>query len=125
MPQLDILSYSTQIFWLLICFISFYFIVLKNILPAILLNIKVRENIINTIAQDNDASALEIKQVNETFIKSNLLVSDKLEDCIGVLTTEVQKHLKYIPIFVTIRANNEIITQTTKEVFSSKKISNL
>lgn len=71
MPQLDKLSYSTQIFWLLILFTSFYFLILKYILPKLLLSLKVRGGKINSICTGNENLASESSIANNNFVKAN------------------------------------------------------
>lgn len=50
MPQLDISTYTSQIFWLLIGFYVFYTMVHKSIIPSITDNVKRRENYVKEIA---------------------------------------------------------------------------
>merc|ERR1712170_318405 len=45
MPQLDKVTYFTQVFWVLIIFLGFYVIVLDRILPAIAARLKKRKKI--------------------------------------------------------------------------------
>jgi hypothetical protein len=42
MPQLDQYSFFTQYFWLFVCFLGFYFLILKIFLPQIAQMLKVR-----------------------------------------------------------------------------------
>lgn len=43
MPQIDHLSFITQIFWLVLIFVSLYFVTLRYILPAISAVVKIRK----------------------------------------------------------------------------------
>lgn len=88
MPQLDKLTYFTQIFWLLITFTTFYFVILKNILPNILLNIKTRENLTNNMLSSNEAASGEINKANNNFVNINATITDKMQK---VLTTMANK----------------------------------
>lgn len=45
MPQLDKVTYFTQVFWVLIIFLGFYVIVLEKILPGIAARLKTRKKI--------------------------------------------------------------------------------
>jgi uncharacterized membrane protein YhiD involved in acid resistance len=47
MPQLDTYMYFSQVFWLLIIFITFYILILNNILPKISRVLKLRRKHIN------------------------------------------------------------------------------
>jgi len=42
MPQLDVSSFTTQIFWLLLIFFGFYFLLLKLVLPKVAKILKLR-----------------------------------------------------------------------------------
>lgn len=108
MPQLDKLTYSTQIFWLLVCFTSFYFILLKNVLPNILLNIKTRESIINTTLNANSDSSLEVKQADEKFIQVNNEITNLTENFLKTVNKNLVKNLEYIPSVI----NSKIIKIT-------------
>lgn len=46
MPQLDLATYSTQIFWTFVIFSSLYFILLKKVLPHLAKVIKLRKKLI-------------------------------------------------------------------------------
>lgn len=62
MPQFDLTTYSSQIFWFAICFLALYFSIAKIILPRISSIIANRKSIID--ADTLAASALE-SEVNE------------------------------------------------------------
>lgn len=109
MPQLDKLAYSTQIFWLLITFTSFYFVLLKNILPAILLNIKTRENLANNIVEENSSSSYEIKKANDTFTKINSDISERLDELTNKMSKELNKFYTYVPAFVSTTSDGTIL----------------
>jgi len=42
MPQLDIFSYPTQIFWLIVCLVSVYFGLIKFVLPELMCILRLR-----------------------------------------------------------------------------------
>lgn len=64
MPQLDVSTYSSQIFWLIICFFSLYFIMAQLILPKIGDIIEQRQNKID----DYINKAEEIKKQAESSL---------------------------------------------------------
>jgi len=127
MPQLDKLTYSSQIFWLLIFFTSFYFIILKNILPSILLNIKTRETLINNLINSNSSSATEIESTNQNFVKINNKILDSVEEFQKLASTEANNSYSYVPLFINNSIQNEelnndtINLQTTKGLINSLK----
>ncbi len=49
MPQFDNVTFFNQIFWFLIIFLSFYFIVLKKLLPVLATTLKTRKKLIHFI----------------------------------------------------------------------------
>jgi F0F1-type ATP synthase membrane subunit b/b' len=49
MPQFDKITFFNQIFWFLLAFFSFYFLVLKSVLPVIASSLKTRKKIINSM----------------------------------------------------------------------------
>lgn len=46
MPQFDKITFFNQIFWLLLTFSVFYFLVLKNLLPALASGLKTRKKLV-------------------------------------------------------------------------------
>jgi len=53
MPQLDQYSFFTQYFWLFLCFLGFYFLILKSFLPKVAQILKVRISMMEGgLAQD-------------------------------------------------------------------------
>lgn len=49
MPQFDKVTFFNQIFWFLIAFLSFYFIILKGLLPVLAASLKTRKKVVNYI----------------------------------------------------------------------------
>lgn len=50
MPQFDKITFFNQIFWFLLTFLSFYFVILKGLLPVLAASLKTRKKIINYIS---------------------------------------------------------------------------
>ncbi len=101
MPQLDAITFATQIFWLLLLFVSFYFFVLKHILPNILLNLKVRQTVLGQLESNNSSSHTESISTLENFNKINLNLSQNLTTYLLDLNQLINKHLQYINALVT------------------------
>ncbi len=70
MPQFDFSTFSSQIFWLLICFGIFYFCVSKIIIPRIASILDIRDNEINK--DKISVQDLQLK-IDEIQIKSKKL----------------------------------------------------
>jgi F0F1-type ATP synthase membrane subunit b/b' len=56
MPQFDKITFFNQIFWFLLAFLSFYFVILKGLLPVLAASLKTRKKIINFISTAGSAS---------------------------------------------------------------------
>ena len=56
MPQFDKITFFNQIFWFLLAFLSFYFIILKGLLPVLAARLKTRKKIINFISAAGSSS---------------------------------------------------------------------
>jgi hypothetical protein len=66
MPQFDNVTFFNQIFWFLIIFLSFYFIVLKKLLPVLATTLKTRKKLMNYIFSGGSANL-------DDFFKKSLL----------------------------------------------------
>lgn len=116
MPQLDKLSYSTQIFWLLVLFTSFYFIILKHILPRILLNIKTRENIIDNMVSKSSNSVLEIKSAGSDYIKINSNIAKAVGDYLSEAFNLVNKAYNYTSVVINYSGTDKVVSQIIKPI---------
>lgn len=56
MPQFDKITFFNQIFWFLLAFLSFYFVILKGLLPVLAASLKTRKKIVNFISIAGSAS---------------------------------------------------------------------
>ncbi len=95
MPQLDFTTYSSQIFWLIICFTTLYFFASKIILPRIAQIISERDSIID--ADLEKANKLEEK-ISELNSKNEKLKKDanhkyqlKIEEALKQASKEREK----------------------------------
>ncbi len=84
MPQLDLTTYSSQIFWFAICFVTLYLFVARIILPRIAQIINLRKNVIDAdlsaVAKlDEEIHQLEISAENLRKI-ANQNYQSKLEE---------------------------------------------
>ena len=87
MPQLDHLSYLSQVFWLIVIFGSFYFITLTYILPTISQIIKTRKEKLSSYTTDSSSLKIEEKlltykyqeYLSKAFTNSGKALSNALE----------------------------------------------
>jgi F0F1-type ATP synthase membrane subunit b/b' len=49
MPQFDKVTFFNQIFWFLLAFLTFYFVILKFLLPVLAASLKTRKKVMNFI----------------------------------------------------------------------------
>lgn len=47
MPQFDKVTFFNQIFWFLLLFLTFYFVILKSLLPVLAASLKTRKKVAN------------------------------------------------------------------------------
>ena len=62
MPQFDKITFFNQIFWLTISFLSFYFIILKGLLPVLAVSLKTRKKLINHVFSASTSSEATSKK---------------------------------------------------------------
>lgn len=95
MPQLDFTTYSSQIFWLIICFTTLYFFVSKIILPRIAQIINERNLIIDEDlekAKKLEEKISELNSKNEELKKdANKKYQQKIEEALKKASKEREK----------------------------------
>ncbi|NBV06122.1 MAG: hypothetical protein EBS06_02665 [Proteobacteria bacterium] len=137
MPQLDLTTYSSQIFWFLLCFIALYFMVSQVILPRIAEIIKNRKNIVDadlSSAKALDDKIYEIEAATDKLRKeANQNYQNKLEEAAKFaaqkrenmianlkekIDQNIQKsHQELQDLITKSRAESEIaITKLTKQI---------
>lgn len=68
MPQFDKVTFFNQIFWVLLVFFSFYFVLLKQILPSLLMSVKTRKKAVKSyLAASTKASEASTSSVDSPF----------------------------------------------------------
>lgn len=133
MPQLDTLTFFTQIFWVFVMFSVFYAICLKHILPGISRILKIRKKKLefNKNAMDSfvdeerqTASSYEtllaqsLNESRQLLIKTSQLGTAWLQD----ISLEVNKtalkpmNEAYLQVFGSLSAKKHLV----KELYSSK-----
>jgi F0F1-type ATP synthase membrane subunit b/b' len=81
MPQIDQITFISQIFWLFIIFITFYIVVLENVLPLIGKILKARKKKIQfstEIVSSFDSEKKQILNRYETLLISSMVDSRQL-----------------------------------------------
>lgn len=67
MPQFDIFSFFSQLFWVFFCFIVIYLLLAYYLLPALSITLKVRKNQLFRDTIDTTKAAWESKLPNTIF----------------------------------------------------------
>lgn len=97
LPQFDYTTYSSQVFWFLICFAILYFVISKIVTPRISQIIENRANIINSdksAAEELDEKILQIELKNAELLKNaNDKYQQRIESVIKETATEKEKML--------------------------------
>ncbi len=71
MPQFDFTTFSSQIFWLVICFFALYFFISSIILPRINEIFGQRKNVIDADIKEFKILEKEIAEIKEKSLKIN------------------------------------------------------
>ena len=70
MPQLDVMSFCSQAFWLLIGFFSVYFYLLNSIIPILAQNIKFRQKKLQVFSKLNESTVSLYSNNSLTLVQS-------------------------------------------------------
>lgn len=71
MPQLDSLTYFTQYFWFIICFIYFYLLLSDKIIPAIAIILKSKHKMMKSTTVNMNAN--DFKMAMEKKLLEDLM----------------------------------------------------
>lgn len=116
MPQLDILSYLTQIIWLTIIIGAFYLIIIRKVLPEIKKIFQVRDLMkfmeIEMISKELEESKLI---VNTLTISNNNIKEKTQINNQSMLTNIKIKNKNYL-----VEANKNYLINLTKNLLTSK-----
>ena len=113
MPQLDASVYITQIFWLLITFISFWFIMDKVLLP------KIREKIEERKRKYND-NLQKADEINKKALDTLKNCEEKLAVAMKEATTQINKNEEEIESFIREK-EDEINSKLKQRIAESEK----
>lgn len=108
MPQFDVSNFSSQIFWLVVCFFVLYIFVSKYLLPRIRGIIDCRIGAIDRTITEIDNLKKEIAKTNQNsnaILKSN---NKAVKDLIDQEQTNTEEELKQKYNEMNEKINNEI-----------------
>jgi hypothetical protein len=125
MPQLDLLTFSTQFFWFLFFFLLIYFRLVNTFLPKIALITKLRKKIKEIEIKNIDnlkAHATQQKINFETKLKQNFFTSDsEYKKLMTTSENQTKKNLQQINQKELLQAN-QLYVQTLLNIFISNYI---
>jgi F-type H+-transporting ATPase subunit b len=91
MPQFDFSTYSSQIFWFLVCFVTLYAAVARVILPRISNIVATRKNLIDSDKSATDRLDKEIEDLHSKTMVLRQESNQKYQAQIEEVTKEAQK----------------------------------
>ena len=79
MPQMDLYIGMSQVFWFTVIFITFYLLIVKNILPVIARSVKLRKKKVGvTSVSSFDDEALKVSAETSKLLEASLKDSQNL-----------------------------------------------
>lgn len=99
MPQLDKITFLSQVFWLLFIFLSFYLIALRFLLPTISQILKIRRKKLEsdskqlTSFKEEESFVIEHYEtvLRKTFVECQKLLMEALDSSLSWLETSLKK----------------------------------
>ena len=125
MPQLDTVTYLSQLFWVLILFGGFYIIVLSDILPSLSTILKARKK---KLDQNGDAIENFASEETSTSSSYEAILMNSLEGSRTLLSKTLQSGLSWIGVaskeknIQDLQAANQAIVSSLGKVEGTKKV---
>jgi len=101
MPQFDKITFFNQIFWLTLSSLSFYFIILKGLLPVLASSLKTRKKLVNYVF--SASNSLEISP-KKSYYKN---LQQFLKTYKSLFSLRAQKNLS-----ISESSKTKVLTQT-------------
>jgi len=129
MPQLEISTYTTQIFWLIVTFMSFWFIMARLIIPRIAEMVELRkrkyDDYILKAEEINKKALSTLKHYEETLAAAKANANEKItenENELKAFITEKEKEIDN-QLRLKIEENEAMLAKEKQETL--KKIDEL
>jgi hypothetical protein len=74
MPQFDTVTFFNQIFWFFSVFLSFYFIILKGLLPVVTTSLKTRKKLVHSLIFFGEFGGIVSAEVKKFYTKRILKI---------------------------------------------------
>lgn len=134
MPQLDLLTFTSQMFWFTLVFLGFYLIIMRYLLPTLSTLLKIRSKTLTASSKQVNSLEKEESSVISSF-ETNII--NTLVETRQLLTTSTQQstdwfnnslketnekmllkvNQEYINTLYQISAKKYLTVQTVKESF--------
>ena len=108
LPQLDLSTYASQIFWLLLCFCSLWFAVSFFITPKIADIIEQRKRKINEYVQKADKLNNQAKQALNKYSETLALAEKNAESVIEKENSDLKSYLRETENKISAQLNKKI-----------------
>jgi len=108
MPQMDLYIGMSQVFWFTLIFITFYLLIVKNILPTIARSIKLRKKKVSTT--NNTAFDGEATKVSTETSK---ILEKSLKDSQALLANISQESSEWLKMYLN-KSNEETLLTLNK-----------
>lgn len=108
LPQLDLSTYASQIFWLLLCFCSLWFAVSFFITPKIADIIEQRKRKINEYVQKADKLNNQAKQALNKYSETLALAEKNAESVIEKENADLKSYLRETENKISAQLNKKI-----------------
>jgi len=129
MPQLDFTTYSSQIFWFVVCFSILYITLSKVILPRIAAILEERNNLIQGdlgVAKDLDEKIQQLNSKNDQLRKeANASYNKRIDEVVKDAALNRQKlidEMKEKVDLATTKSRQEIKDFISKSEENNKKV---
>ena len=113
MPQLEISTFPSQVFWLCVSFIVLYILLSNIIIPKISSVIKGRENEIKNNINNSEKLYMETEKINNEFEKIKKETEDQARSIINSLKESTNKK---------IAENNELLKKNLEEKLEKNEL---
>jgi len=129
MPQLDIVTFTGQIFWLFVVFFVFYSIVLKQILPMLARILKTRQKKLDNSRMSTDQFGEENADTANAY--ANLVVSslteatDSAKEHAAVSNNWISESNKALQLDALKSSNVAFLNSVKQTTLEAKYINNL
>jgi F-type H+-transporting ATPase subunit b len=121
MPQLEVSTYTTQIFWLIVTFMSFWFVMAKLIVPKIAEMVELRkrkyDDYILKAEEINKKALAVLKQYEETLAVAKADANEKIaanENELKLFIAEKEKEIDH-QLKLKIEENEALLAREKQE----------